>query len=464
MGNCQFKTCVAALILVTLLALSLIGHAQTPEEALPEEALPEEQVPEEQVLEEQGPEEQGPDSLAFEQAADEQAPKQKTPEEEAVAADTDGSLDDADGSIEIEEVEEGLSVAADVRAGYAGSETEEGDGSNSTDDLWGARWRIQGTVGIFPYLRGSVRMAGLCTTNECEPNFVLTDYLPTTSSMEQGDITLDQAYLHWYRLDKFDVAAGRLQTKFVARGGVFAKSLDRNTSNGTNVNWTDGMHAAYQAKHGWVSHLIVQHNAPEGATEVRRDPLDFESSDARASYFLAFENLERTPLFLQRGLDISYLPSTLLKDGTQAGRREDYVGIVARSANRWPERDDDIRLRVAAEIGYAPETQTRAAAGLAGDGDADGVAWNVAISVMEFKPNHSLGVNYGEVGAGWLLSPQFRQNEALAEIRYLWRRSKDLALDIRFRQRTEMEQLVSSDQLQTEYDFFVRITWGTTLW
>ena len=135
-----------------------------------------------------------------------------------VAADTDGSLDDADGSIEIEEVEEGLSVAADVRAGYAGSDTEQGDGSDSIDDLWGARWRIQGTVGIFPYLRGSVRMAGLCSTNECEPNFVLTDYLPTTSSMEQGDITLDQAYLHWYRLDKFNVAA-RGANKTTSRAG-----------------------------------------------------------------------------------------------------------------------------------------------------------------------------------------------------------------------------------------------------
>ena len=90
MGNCQFKTCVAALILVTLPALSLIGHAQTPEEALPEEQVPEEQ---------------GPDSMVFEQAVEEEAPKEKTPEEEAVAADTDGSLDDADGSIEIEEVE-----------------------------------------------------------------------------------------------------------------------------------------------------------------------------------------------------------------------------------------------------------------------------------------------------------------------------------------------------------------------
>ena len=101
-----------------------------------------------------------------------------------------------------------------------------------------------------------------------------------------------------------------MQTKFVSRGGVFAKSLDRNNGNNTNVNWVDGMHAAYQARHGWVSNLIVQHNAPEGATEIRRGPLDFRDDGARASYFVAFEKRERTPHFLQRGLDISYLPKT----------------------------------------------------------------------------------------------------------------------------------------------------------
>ena len=136
---------------------------------------------------------------------------------------------------------------------------------------------------------------------------------------------------------------------------------------------------------------------------------------------------------------------------------------MLRSANRWPERDEDVRLRVAAELGYAPETQTRAAAGLAGDGDADGLAWNVVLSLMDFKPSHSVGVNYGRVGAGWLLSPQFRQNESLAEIRYLWRRSKDLALDIRVRRRTDLEQLAGSDQKQSEVDFFVRLTWGGTI-
>jgi hypothetical protein len=133
---------------------------------------------------------------------------------------------------------------------------------------------------------------------------------------------------------------------------------------------------------------------------------------------------------------------------------------VLRSANRWPERDEGVRLRTSAEFGYAPETQTRAAAGLAGTGDTDGLAWNVTLSVMDFKPSHSVGVNYGQVGAGWLLSPQFRENEWLAEIRYQWRKTKDLALDFRVRRREELEQLVSSDQKQNELDFFVRLTWG----
>jgi hypothetical protein len=394
----------------------------------------------------------------------EQKTDTETASDQAIAADADGSLDDADSSIDIEKEERGVSVQADVRTAYSGSDTDDRDLGNTEDDALRARWRVTGTAGLNPYLRGSVRMAGLCSDDECEPNFVLTDYIPTNSGMADGDITLDKAFLHWYRLEKFNLALGRMQTKFVARGGVFAKSLDRNNSNNTNVNWVDGMHGTIQVSNGWVSHLIVQHNAPEGATEIRRGPLNFRDDDARASYFLALENLERTPLFLQRGLDISYLPKSLLKDGTQFGRHEDYYGIVLRSANRWPERDEGIRLRVAAELGYAPETPTRAAADLAGDGDTDGLAWNVVLSLMDFKPSHSIGVNYGRVGAGWLLSPQFRQNESLAEIRYLWRKSKDLALDVRVRRRTDLEQLVGSDQKQSEVDFFVRLTWRGTIW
>lgn len=58
-------------------------------------------------------------------------------------------------------------------------------------------------------------------------------------------------------------------------------------------------------------------------------------------------------------------------------------------------------LRISAELGYAPETQTRAAAGLAGDGDVDGLAWAVTASVMNFLPRQSIGINYARTDAGW---------------------------------------------------------------
>ena len=383
--------------------------------------------------------------------------------EEAIEADTDGSLDDTMNSIDVRKRLDGLGLSADARVGYFQSEIDERDATSRTDDFVGSRWRFRIEDDLNPYLRIVGRIAGLCSDNECSPNLVLEDTIPTTSGMADGDITLDEAYIHWFKLDRFDLALGRMQTKFVARGGVFAKSLDRNDSNNINVNWTDGLHATFKGKSGWIPHLILQHNSEDGPSNVRREPLNFEDSDARVSYFFGIESLKRTRLFLQRGLDISYLPNSLLKDGVLSGRREDYYGIVIRSANRWPERDEGIRLRVATELGYAPETQTRSAAGLAGDGDVDGLAWNVVLSLMDIRPNHSVGINYGRVGAGWLLSPQFRQNESLAEIRYQWRRTRKLALDVRIRIRTELEQRALTVGKSEEVDFFLRFTWGGTL-
>lgn len=383
--------------------------------------------------------------------------------EEAIEADTDGSLDDTMNSIDVREGLDGIGLSADVRVGYFQWEIEDRDATSQTDDLVGSRWRIRSEAQLNPYLRVVGRIAGICTDNECSPNLVLEDSIPTTNGMSAGDITLDEAYIHWFRLDRFDLALGRMQTKFVTRGGVFAKSLDRNDSSNINVNWTDGLHATFRGRNGWVPHIILQHNSPDGATNVRRGPLDFDDPDARISYFFGIESRKRTKLFLQRGLDISYLPKSLLTDGALSGRREDYYGIVLRTSNRWPERDEGIRLRTAVEVGYAPETQTRAAAGLAGDGDVDGLAWNVVLSVMDFKPNHSIGVNYGQVGAGWLLSPQFRENEWLTEIRYQWRKSRQLAFDFRIRKRKELEQRILSDRKREELDFFIRFTWGGTI-
>jgi hypothetical protein len=393
----------------------------------------------------------------------EEITESQTEEEEAIEADSDGSLDDTMNSIDVREERDGVGISVDVRVGYFESEIDERDTTSQSQDVVDSRWRLRSEYQLNQHLRMVGRIAGRCSSNECSPNFVLEDSIPTTNGMENGDITIDEAYLHWFRLNRFDLAVGRMQTKFVTRGGVFAKSLDRNDSNNISVNWTDGLHATFTSKNGWTPNLILQHNSPDGPTNVRRGPLDFDNTDARISYFFGLESLERKRFFLQRGIDISYLPKSLLKDGQLSGRREDYYGIVVRTANRWPERNEGIRLRTAVEVGYAPETQTNAAAGLLGDGDTDGLAWNVVVSLMDFKPNHSIGVNYGEVGAGWLLSPQFRQNESLVEIRYQWRKNRQLAFDFRIRRRKELEPQALTTGTREETDVFLRLTWGRTI-
>lgn len=404
-----------------------------------------------------------PHAHASEEPADDGLTTGEISEELAIAADTDGSLDDATSSIDVDKIVEGIGLSADIRAAYSNADVQFGSGPELSENELLARWRLRGEFGFAPYARMVGRVAGICSTEECSPNAVLESSIPTRNGMDDGDITIDELYVHWYRAERFDLAVGRMQTKFVARGGVFAKSLDRNDSHNANVNWTDGLHATLRAKNGWEPHLIVQHNSSDGPSNVRRDPLNFDDPGARVSYFLGVENLVRTPLFLQRGLDVTYMPKSLLKDGDLSGRREDYQAFVMRSANRWPERNEGIRLRVAAEIGFAPNTQTKASAGLAGQGDTDGFAWNASVSLMDFKPNHSIGFNYGRTGAGWLISPQYRNNEWLAEVRYQWRRNNGLAVDVRLRVRKELEARMFSGEKGEEVDFFIRLTRGWTL-
>jgi hypothetical protein len=156
---------------------------------------------------------------------------------------------------------------------------------------------------------------------------------------------------------------------------------------------------------------------------------------------------------------VSYLPSSLLKDGDPAGRRVDYWGVVGRLAARWPPRSEGAALRVGTEVGYAPETPTGAASQLNDPGDVDGLAWEVMASAMNFTPDHSIGLNYGRTGAGWLLSPQFHENGELLEIRYQWRPSRLPLLEARVRWQEDLERLTGAVQKLDSFDVYVRLTW-----
>lgn len=371
-----------------------------------------------------------------------------------------GSLDDSVGSLDAGRETRRHKFQGDFRVGYTYTDEDSRDASDQSESEWRGRFRAGGTYAITQKLIVGGRLASTCSTDECNPDLVLDSTLPNRSSINDGDITFDQLYIHGFRREKFDIAIGRLQTKFVSRAGVFAKSLDRNDSSGTNVNWTDGVHGILRASKAWTGHLILQKNQADGTGNIRRGPIDFSDEDSRITYFLAWENVQRFGPINQQGFDITYMPKSLMKDGGRNGRIEDYTAFVGRFAASWPEGSTGRRLNVAGEIGYAPETPSRAAMGLAGTGDTDGLAWLVSASVVDFRQDHSVGINYGRADAGWLLSPQYRENEEAIEIRYMWRRSRNLAIDIRGRWREELEQLENAARKRQELNVFARFTLG----
>ena len=81
------------------------------------------------------------------------------------------------------------------------------------------------------------------------------------------------------------------------------------------------------------------------------------------------------------------------------------------------------------------------------------------VVIMEFARGHSIGLLYGRTGAGWLLSPQYRDNEEQIELRWSWRPTPDLVIDARVRRRKELDRLVTATQRVEELDVFVRATW-----
>jgi hypothetical protein len=79
---------------------------------------------------------------------------------------------------------------------------------------------------------------------------------------------------------------------------------------------------------------------------------------------------------------------------------------------------------------------------------------------MDFLPSHSIGLNYGRTDPGWLLSPQYTDNEELLEIRYLWRRNSNFVIEFRARRRQDLEQRVDAVRKRDRYDIYLRFSWN----
>lgn len=355
------------------------------------------------------------------------------------------------------DVADDLAVVGDVRGGYYGSQRTDRDGSeDSTDRLLG---RIRAGLEWTPteMVSARIRVAGRYSTHDNHNYFKLFTTIPDTDGLRAGDATIDQLFVSLKPSRKLGIEIGRLQTCFEL-AGVSAGSLDRCDSPNTDITWTDGAHATYRNDGGWNWHLIVQRNLQAGATNVRLPPLSFADNDSRISYFGTVETNDAYGPIVQRAFDVSYLPSSLMTEGSVSGPLEDYIAFVGRLAAQWPLGGTGTQLLAGTELGYAPHTSKKAAIGTGTEGDTGGLAWQVQLSFLDVFPGHSLALQHGRAQGGWLISPDFRNNEILHELRYEWRIVQNHTLTTRFRRRDEMDMLVGAARARRDEDIFVRYT------
>jgi hypothetical protein len=318
-----------------------------------------------------------------------------------------------------------------------------------------ARLRVDVQGAFSAQWRGTLRAAGHYSDEQTSARFTLHEY---NDSRAFGRSTFDMANVQYTPDPKWAFTFGRMQTKFELEG-VAKKSLDRNDSPNIDIDFTDGFQVVRKMDGGWQIYGILQHNPDRGSTNVTRRPLDYTDNSTRQTLFIALQNKAATGAFVQRSIDLTVIPDALLVTGAATGPREDYYGLVGRMALRWPEVDRGTRFLWGLEVGYAPNTPQQSALKLGGVERADGMAWQTSFNLLDILPNHSIGLVLGKADAGWLISPDFRENDRLAEIRYQWKINKSFSLESRLRERIELDKQTTAARRRDDTDYYLRLTY-----
>lgn len=353
--------------------------------------------------------------------------------------------------------DDGWSFDGDLRAGWFASERTARDGAGTDDDAFNARLRLAVAHGLGERWQARTRLAGRFSSAQDGSAVYLRAYAPTRTGAAFGDVTLDEAYLGYQAPDDgLRLKLGRFQTSFTLPG-VAAKGLDRNDSPNTDINWTDGVHLDMPVAGGWRGHVIGQYRHRKGSGGVAHAPLDFSDRDSRTTVFLGLENRQRLGPVIQRMVSMTWMPDSLADHGLADPSRRDYTTIDARIAAEWPLREGGPRLVAGVEAGYALAAPLDAVSGTGGYGDTGNLAWQVQASIRDIAPRHHVGVVAGQVAAGWLLSPDHRPNDRLAEIAYQWQFRPETSLEARFRERRELEHPAGT-RARVDRDVYLRMT------
>jgi hypothetical protein len=346
----------------------------------------------------------------------------------------------------------------DIRVGLFGRDRDDRDSTSDTRNELRARLRFGVDTVFSENVRARLRFAGRYSSREDIHEFTVTQSIQESDGLRLGDSTIDELYVRIQPDSHWDIRAGRMQTKFELVG-IPRKSLTRNDSPNTDITWTDGIHAKYHDDNGWDYHGILQRSVDDGPTTVRRSPLAFTEDASHITYYFGMEEIDKKARIVQRGFDITYIPDSLRKDGTESGRIRDYYGISGKIAAQFPLQSLADHLLLGGEIAWAPETPTETTVKTGTSGDSNGYAFQTSINLMDIRPGHSFGLVYVRAEGGWLLSADVGNNQHLLEGRYKWQISRSQKLEIRLRERDDLDKLAGSSQKRKDLDYYVRYTW-----
>ncbi|MFK7816917.1 MAG: hypothetical protein AB8B92_11340 [Gammaproteobacteria bacterium] len=349
--------------------------------------------------------------------------------------------------------------SGDVRFGFFGSDRDDRDGSRTRRDELRARIRAGMQLNLTDVVSGKLRFAGRYGSDSRfnDNHAEIFEVIPSDGGLRLGDSTIDEFYLRYMPNNKLDIRLGRFQTKFELEG-VAKKSFSRNDSDNTNITWTDGVHVKYTIPNGWDLHAILQRSKDEGPTTVRRAPLDFEEEDSHITYYFGAEKKAKNKTIIQKGFDITHIPDALQRDGDSGGDIENYTAVSTRLAMQWPIGKSGTKFLWGNELAYAFDIPRESAIGTGGDKDANGLAFQTTFNFVDFWPKHSIGIVYAQSHGGWLISGDYGSNQELFETRYAWAVQKNQKLEIRLRNREDIDKRTSAERKRREWDYYLRYT------
>jgi hypothetical protein len=360
--------------------------------------------------------------------------------------------------LEAQAIDRAYRIDAVFRPGYHGAWRADRDGSSSETHDLRMRAQLGGWWTPLAVLALRARVAGRLSTEQETFRFHLRDHVPTTDGLRLGEATVDELHLRWRPSETMQLRLGRMQTSFEL-AGVPRKSLDRNDSPNTDVTWTDGVHAWVGLGEGWRQHVVVQRNGKRGPTNAVRGPLEFSSSRSRVTLFGSIQAQRRFGPFIQREVDLTYIPGAVPGPAGEGGWG-DYVALVVRAAGEPSVQLLGGRLVLATEVGVASGTPARTfmGTGTSEEGNADGWAFQLSANLMDIPGGHSVGVVHSQAGDGWLISPDIRENNREMEARYYLQYAPWGRLDLRVRHREDMRRRPDALRRRTDRDVYVRTT------